>query len=144
MHPKVHFLRINSMSKNFHQLFSLIEPEKSNDALKSAILGKIRKEQRKQLAIRFVASAMTFVSSVSLSVYSTVTILKSLSSSAFADLLMLVRSDLPTLLVYWKDFSYALLGLLPVTTISIFLIGLCLAIWSGRLMVSEQVRLKHN
>jgi hypothetical protein len=120
---------MNDASKDLLQNLSPIEPPA---ALKSAIVSRVgRLERRALLARRAVAigadllSAAAFVSAL-------VTLVRSFQQSSFGSYLSLLLSDGRLVLSFWSQYLYSLSESLPVTGIAALLASFLLLLASLR------------
>lgn len=93
-----------------------LEPDAYLEAKILKKIGKIQKQRLfLKLAFDWAACAFFFALGVSTGLGTW----QVLSSPSFKGLLTLALNDLPAVLAYWQDFSYAVLEILPMTTIAV-------------------------
>jgi hypothetical protein len=130
------------MDKQHYQFFKLQKRLEPSNHLIEAILIKTAKLKKRQLFFEIGFFASIFLLAISIAVYAGFELFLNLKNSALADLLSLVWSDLPALAIYWQEFAYAIVDVLPITSLSLFFIGLVAVLVSGRFLAWEGLRLK--
>jgi len=105
--------------------------------LRSIILERIQKLERRRIAIHLCF--LSFLSAASLMgvVVSFFSLGKALKSSGFFNYLSLVTSDSTVIMSYWKEISFSLVESLPSLSIALLLCVLGVFIWSSSKTVTR-------
>jgi len=127
------------MRKNYKKLFNNLKPVEPPPALFNRIILAIKKEQEFQKTKRLLFGFLfLFVVSLVATPLSWKMLVSQAKSSGTFYFISTAVYDFETFLNFWKDFSLAILEVLPVTEIMFFSICLGISIFTLRLFLKNK------
>lgn len=129
------------MSKEITKIFSYLELIEPSQVLKNSILKQIATEKRKRLILKLFLDSLAFIIFSAIASFATYGVFASLNSTAFKELASLIWSDGPVMLAYWQDFTYAILDVLPISTIFFLAVGLFWSLWFAHDFINKKTEL---
>ena len=139
MHQKALFFVLINMKRRFEKVAKEAKPINPPPELFDRIILAIKTEQEIQIAQKLLFDFL-FLFSVSIMFlpFSWSVLINQLEKSGTISLFSVLVSDFGIFLTFWKDFSLAILEVLPVTEIIFFSISLGISIFTLRLFLKNK------
>lgn len=100
---------MNNYQNNYQKLLSGLGGGTAPEDLYTAVLFRLRVEQRRALRRRFVVAVVSFVASATAALSAIMVLATSLTASGFWKFVSLIFSDGGTVVTYWREFMLSLL-----------------------------------
>lgn len=103
------------MRQDFEKIFSLFEPTEPPVGLADKITRRLRRQRRWATISRLAVFSLGLLSSAAAIFVAGRMVWQDFAGSGFAEFFSLLFSDAGLVAVYWKNFIFSLLEILPVT-----------------------------
>jgi len=124
------------MRQDFKKLFSYLKPAEPPAGLFDRIILAIKREQELRQTKRLLFGFLfLLVISLITTPFSWSILINQIESSGISYFISTALSDFGVFLIFWKDFSLAILELLPLTGMMIFAASLGMSIFTLRLFL---------
>jgi len=125
--------------KDYEKLFAHFQPEQAPTGLFNKIILAIKQEQERQQSKRLLFGWLSlFMVSLILTPFSWIMLADQAKSSGIIYLISTAMSDFHTFLIFWKDFSLAILESLPLLGMIAFILSLSFALFTIRLFLYKR------